>query len=135
MKRYWFPSIQAAIELDHNNPAQAIEVLEVAKPYELGGDPITLDTLYPVYLRGEAYLKERNPRAAIMEFENMLEHRGRIANGVIGALAYLQLGRAYALVPEPAQARRAYEKFLTLWKGADEATLLRQAKAEYSSLN
>ena len=47
MNGYWLPSIRAAIELDRKNPTQAIEALQVTKPYELGGDPITLDTLYP----------------------------------------------------------------------------------------
>ena len=136
MNRYWFPSIRAAIELTRNNPGRAIEVLQVAKPYELGGDPITLDTLYPVYLRGEAYLMERNAHAAISEFEKILEHRGRVANGVIGALAYLQLGRAYALSSDAPKARNAYQEFLALWKDADsDALLLQQAKAEYSPLN
>ena len=35
MNGYWLPSIRAAIELDRHNPARAIEVLQVAKPYEL----------------------------------------------------------------------------------------------------
>ena len=136
MNRYWFPSIQAAIELDKNNPARAIELLELAKPYELGGDPITLDTLYPVFLRGQAYLMQRNPNAARAEFEKIVEHRGRVANGVIGALVYLQLARAYALSRDVPKARNAYQKFLLLWNDADSnAPLLRQGKAEYSRLH
>jgi serine/threonine protein kinase/Tfp pilus assembly protein PilF len=136
MNRYWLPSIRAAIELDRKNPARAIEVLQIAEPYELGGDPITLDTLYPVYLRGQAYLMQRNAVAAIAEFQKILDHRGRVANGVIGALAYLQLGRAYAMSPDPQKARNAYQQFLALWKNADSDALpLRQAAAEYSALH
>jgi len=79
---------------------------------------------------------ERNAHAAISEFEEILEHRGRVANGVIGALAYLQLGRAYALSSDAPKARNAYQEFLALWKDADsDALLLQQAKAEYSPLN
>jgi serine/threonine protein kinase/predicted Zn-dependent protease len=136
MNSYWFPSIRAAIELDRNNPARAIEVLQVAKPYELGGDPITLDTMYPVYLRGQAYLMQRNSRAAVSEFEKILEHRGRVANGILGALAYLQLGRAYGLSRDTLKARNAYESFLAYWRDADfDAFLLRQANREYAALN
>jgi serine/threonine protein kinase len=136
MNRYWTPSIRAAIELDKNNPARAIELLEIAKPYELGGDPITLDTLYPVFLRGQAHLMQRNATASIAEFEKIVDHRGRVVNGVIGALVYLQLARAYALLPDIPKARDAYQKFLLLWKDADsDAPLLRQAKVEYSRLH
>jgi hypothetical protein len=136
MNRYWLPSIRAAIELDRHNPAQAIEILQAAKPYELGGDPITLDTLYPIYLRGQAYLMQWNSRAAVSEFEKILEHRGRVANGVFGSLVYLQLGRAYVSSSNTPKARSAYQQFLTLWKDADsDALLLRQAKTEYSTLH
>ena len=135
MNRYWFPSIRAAIEINRNNPARAIEVLQIAKPYEVGGDPITLDTLYPIYLRGQAYLMERNSGAAVSEFQKILEHRGRVANGILGVLAYLQLGRAYELSADASNAGAAYQNFLAFWKDADQdALLLRQAKAEYSTL-
>jgi tetratricopeptide (TPR) repeat protein len=132
---YWLPSIRAAIEIERKNPTRAIQALEISRPYELGGDPITLDTLYPVYLRGQAYLMQKNGRAAVAEFQKILDHRGRVANGALGALAHLQLGRAYALSSEPAKARTAYQDFLGLWKDADPNNLLlREAAAEYSRL-
>ena len=136
VSNYWAPSIRAAIAISQKNPARAIEALEVARPYELGGDPITLDTLYPVYLRGQAYLMERNAGAAVAEFQKILDHRGRVANGVLAALVYLQIGRAYALSSEVEKARNAYQQFLALWKNADsDALLLRQANQEYSVLH
>jgi len=136
LNSYWLPSIRAAIEIDRQNPAQAIQALQISRPYELGGDPITLDTLYPVYLRGQAYLMQRNGRAAAAEFQKILDHRGRVANGAVGALAHLQLGRAYALSADTAKARNAYRDFLTLWKDADPGiSLLREATAEYSRLH
>ena len=132
---YWLPSIRAAIEIDRKNPAQAIQALQITIPYELGGDPITLDTLYPVYLRGQAYLMQRNGTAAVAEFQKILDHRGRVANGALGALAHLQLGRAYAMAADGAKARAAYEDFLALWKDADpDVPLQREAAAEYSRL-
>jgi predicted Zn-dependent protease len=132
---YWLPSIQAAIEIDRKNPARAIEALQVTIPYETGGDPITLDTLYPVYLRGQAYLIQGNASAAVAEFQKILDRRGRVANGALGVLAHLQLGRAYALQADMAKARTAYQDFLSLWKDADpDIPLLRDAAAEYSRL-
>jgi len=133
---YWLPSIHAAIEIDRKGAARAIHALQIAIPYETGGDPITLDTLYPVYLRGQAYLMLGNASDAAGEFQKILDHRGRVANGALGALAHLQLGRAYALNSETAKARTAYKDFLSLWKDADPraSTLLLKATAEYSRL-
>ena len=136
LDKYWLPSIRAAIELDRKNPDKAIEALQITKPYELGGDPITFDTLYPVYLRGQAYLMQRKGSEAAAEFQNILDHRGRVTNGILGALAYLQLGRAYALASDTQKARNAYQQFLSLWKDADpDARLLKQATAEFSRLH
>jgi len=136
VNNYWLPSIRAAIELARKNPEQALKALEITKPYELGGDPITLDTLYPVYLRGEAYLMQQNASAAIAEFEKIPDHRGRAGNSILGALAYLQLGRAYALASETQNAKNAYQEFLALWKNSDSDALRKQqAAAEYSALH
>jgi tetratricopeptide (TPR) repeat protein len=135
LESYWLPSIRAAIEIERKNPARAIQALEISRPYELGGDPITLDTLYPGYIRGQAYLMQRNGGAAVSEFQKILDHRGRVANGALGALAHLQLGRAYALSSDTAKARTAYQDFQALWKDADSDNLLsREAAAEYSRL-
>ena len=77
-----------------------------------------------------------SPGAAVSEFEKILQHRGRVANGILGALAYLQLGRAYELSRDIPKARNAYQSFLAYWKDADsDLRLLQQAKAEYSALN
>jgi serine/threonine protein kinase/Tfp pilus assembly protein PilF len=136
LSSYWLPSIRAAIEIERKNPARAIQALEISKPYELGGDPITLDTLYPVYLRGQAYLMQKNGGDAVAEFQKIIDHRGRVTNGALGALAHLQMGRAYALSSDAAKAQTAYQEFLALWKDADaNSLLLREAAAEYSRLH
>ena len=133
---YWLPSIRAAIEIERKNPARAIQALEISRPYELGGDPITLDTLYPAYLRGQAYLMQKNGGQAVAEFQKILDNRGRVTNGALGALAHLQLGRAYALSSDTAKAQTAYQEFLALWKDADSnSLLLREAATEYSRLH
>jgi len=53
--------------------------------------------LYPVYLRGQAYLTGHEGAAAAAEFQEILDHPGVVLNEPIGALAHLGLGRAYAL--------------------------------------
>jgi cytochrome c-type biogenesis protein CcmH/NrfG len=91
--------------------------------------------MYPVYVRGEAYLAAHQGKEAAAEFQKILNHRGIVLNEPIGALAHLQLGRAYAMSGDSAKARAAYEDFLTLWKDADpDIPVLQQAKAEYAKL-
>ena len=134
---YWLPSIRAAIALDRGNAQQAIAELEGAA-YELGttmparflGGP-----MYPVYLRGLAYLKSGQGKPAAAELQKILDHRCLVGNYVLGALAHLQLGRAQAMVGDKAAARKSYQDFLALWKDADtDIPIYRQAKSEYASL-
>jgi len=135
MKLYWLPTINAAIELNIGNSSQGLVYLEAAVPYELGSPAPTLTgTLYPTYLRGQAYLMEHNSTAAAAEFQKLLDHRGIVLNFVTGALAHLQIGRAYAMAGDTAKAS-AYQDFFTLWKDADpDIRLLKEAKAEYAKL-
>ena len=87
------------------------------------------------YVRGEAYLAAHQGKEAAAEFQKILDHRGIVLNEPIGALAHLQLGRAYALQGDTAKARAAYQDFLGLWKDADpDIAILEQAKAEYAKL-
>jgi hypothetical protein len=67
--------------------------------------------------------------------QKILDHRGIVLNEPIGALAHLQLGRAYAIQGDTAKSRAAYQDFLTLWKDADpDIPIFKQAKAEYRKL-
>ena len=136
---YWLPTIRAAIEIDRKNPFKAIEILQAATPYELGVPEPNVTcgnaTLYPVYVRGSAYLLLRNGSAAAAEFEKFLDHRGVVLNCPFAALARLGLGRAYALQGDTTKAKSAYQDFLALWKDADpDIPILKQAKAEYAKL-
>jgi eukaryotic-like serine/threonine-protein kinase len=124
----YLPNLHAQLALTRNNPSKAIELLQAAAPYELGN-------LYSAYVRGEAYLAARQGTEAAAEFQKILDHRGIVVNHPIGALAHLQIGRAYALQGDTAKARAAYQDFLTLWKDADpDIPILKQAKAEYAKL-
>jgi serine/threonine protein kinase/tetratricopeptide (TPR) repeat protein len=126
------PTLHAQLALSSNDYARAIEVLEAAAPYELG----SVDhALYPIFVRGEIYLAAHKGSQAAVEFQKILDHRGIVLNGPIGALAHLQIGRAYAIQGDTTKAKAAYQDFLTLWKDADpDIPILIAAKAEYARL-
>jgi len=136
LKLYRLPSINAAIALRKGNSAQALEQLEIVKPYELGQPtPTPLGTLYPPFLRGQAYLLMQDGTAAAAEFQKVLDHRGIALNFPLGALAHLGLGRAYSVAGDAGKARTAYQDFFALWKDADTGIpILQQAKSEYAKL-
>jgi tetratricopeptide (TPR) repeat protein len=92
--------------------------------------------MYPVFVRGEAYLAAGQGSEAAAEFQKILAHPGVVLNQPIGALAHLGLGRAYALQGDTAKAKAAYQDFLRLWKDADpDVPILKQSKAEYAKLH
>ena len=136
MQNYWIPTVQAAIELQRHNPAKSIEILHASVPYELADPPpFSAGTMYPVYLRGEAFLGTGNGELAAAEFQKILDHPGVIANFPLRALSHLGLGRARSLSGDSAAARTAYQDFLALWKDADsDVRILQHAKVEYAKL-
>ena len=134
LKLYWFPAIEASMDLNAGNASQALIALEAAAPYELGG-PAPISNLYPVYVRGQAYLASHNGAAAAAEFQKILDHRGIVLNFPLGALAHLQLGRAYVMTGDTGKAKAAYQDFLNVWKDADpDIPILKEAKAEYAKV-
>jgi eukaryotic-like serine/threonine-protein kinase len=135
----YLPTLHALSALAHRAPSDAVERLQLAIPYDfaLPGTAYfsMFGGLYPAYVRGEAYLEARQGREAAAEFQKVLDHRGVVFADPIGALAHLQMGRAYALSGNKNKARAAYQDFLTLWKDADpDIPILKQAKAEYAKL-
>jgi tetratricopeptide (TPR) repeat protein/predicted Ser/Thr protein kinase len=131
------PTIHALTAIGHKDFRKAIEVLQDAAPYELAAPHFRpfATALYPVYMRGEAYLAANDGREAAAEFQKILDHRGIVLNEPIGALAHLQLGRAYVMQGDIAKANAAYQGFLALWKDADtDIPILKQAKMEYAKL-
>jgi serine/threonine protein kinase/tetratricopeptide (TPR) repeat protein len=137
LNNYWLPCIRAAMAIRHGDPQLAIGFLQVTAPYELGGMPPSPSgaTLYPAYLRGEAYMSMRRWSQAAAEFQKILDHRGLVWNFPLSVLARLQLGRAYARTGDTAGARKEYMDFLSLWRDADpNIPILREAKAEFGRL-
>ena len=156
MKRYplgtqmqilWLPTIQALSALDGKNPSRALNALQPAFAMELGLVPFSNNTscLYPVFVRGRAYLAAGQGNAAAAEFRKILDHSGIVGTCWTGALARLGLARARSLESKTShgadadaarvRALAAYKDFLTLWQDADPSILvLKEAKAEYASL-
>jgi hypothetical protein len=138
INRYWLPAIYASIEITRNNPAKALEDLQTAAPYELGSPLPQFEvggSLYPVYIRGEAYLLLHQGKEAAGEFQKFLDHRGVAVSCPLGAVARLQLGRAYAIQGDTVRSRAAYQDFFTLWKDADaDIPILNAAKSDYAKL-
>jgi tetratricopeptide (TPR) repeat protein/predicted Ser/Thr protein kinase len=134
----YLPTLHAKLAISKGNASEAFESLRAAAPYELGVSTASVygwTASYPVFVRGEAYLAAHQGSAAAAEFQEILDHRGIVVNELIGALAHLQIGRAYAMTGDTTKAKAAYQDFLTLWKDADPGIpIYKQAKAEYAKL-
>jgi serine/threonine protein kinase/tetratricopeptide (TPR) repeat protein len=138
LTNYWLPCIRAAIALSHANAPQAMAYLAPTVPYELAAinPPFSSGgALYPAYLRGQVYLANRQWDQAASEFQKILDHRGLVWNFPLGALARLQLARAYAGSGDTGTAAESYLAFLDLWRDADsDLPRLIEAKAEYANI-
>jgi eukaryotic-like serine/threonine-protein kinase len=131
-------TLRAKLAVSKGNASEALETLRAALPYELGWTTYSSygwTALYPVYVRGEAYLASHQGSEAAGEFQKILDHRGIVLNEPIGALAHLQIGRAYAMEGDTSKAKAAYQDFLTLWQDADpDIPILIAAKSEFAKL-
>jgi tetratricopeptide (TPR) repeat protein len=133
----YLPTIRAQLDLSRKDISKAIEDLQAATSYELGspGGGAFSPALYPVYVRGQAYLAAHRGSEASAEFQKILDNRGIVLNEPIGALAHLGLARASLLSGDTAKARAKYQDFFALWRDADaDIPILKQAKAEYEKL-
>jgi eukaryotic-like serine/threonine-protein kinase len=145
----YLPTLRALFALNRGEPARALELLQTNVPYELAVPGIDyyffFGGLYPVYVRGQAYLAEDAGAEAAAEFQKMLDNPGIVVSDPVGAIAHLGLARAYASQARNSQgaqsdvartkALAAYQDFLTLWKDADpDIPIYGQAKAEYAKL-
>ncbi len=135
----YLPVLHALLAVNDGDPSRAIDLLQIAVRFELGTPGSSFNgnfgSLYPVYVRGQAYLAAHKGAEAAAEFQKILDHRGIIISDPLGALARLQLGRAFVLAGDKTKAKTAYQEFLTLWKDGDpDIPILKQAKAEYAKL-
>jgi hypothetical protein len=137
----YLPTLRALFALNGPRPdaAAAIQALETASRYDLALGRVgfigRFGGLYPIYVRGQAYLAAQQPAAAAAEFQRMLDHRSIVLVDPMDAMARLQLARAFALLGDPVKAKRAYDDLFSLWRNADpDIPVLKQARAEYAKL-
>ena len=137
-KGAWLPMVRAALSLHRGDPDAAVEHLEGARRVELG----TNAALWPAYLRGLAYLNQRNEDLARVEFQKILDNEGVLvpwdfspAGTTLYPLAYLGRARAAARRGDLDASRQTYEALFKLWQNADsEIVIVRDAKREYRQL-
>jgi hypothetical protein len=133
---YWLPTIRGAIALSKGDGRKAVDLLQPASVYELGQpSQFQFCTMYPIYVRGLAFLKQGLGQQASVEFQKIIDHPGLVVNFPLGSLARLELGRARVVGGDKASARQAYDTFFGLWKDGDSgAPILKEAKAESGKL-
>ena len=134
----YLPTLRAELALiDPNGAAKSIEALAAASPYELGipGSSTFWTNLYPVYVRGEAYLAAHQGAQAAAEFQKIIDWPGVALNEPIAALAQLGQARAYIEAKDVRKGREVYDRFFALWKDADDdIPVLHEARWEYQKL-
>ena len=125
------PLVGAGIEKNRGNFAQAVQLMEAVRGYELGA---VLGTSVN-FARGNLYLQQRMGNEAAREFKKIIDHPGVDFFSPAHALSHLGLGRAAAINGDTAGARKAYQDFFALWKDADaDLPVLVQARKEYEEL-
>jgi eukaryotic-like serine/threonine-protein kinase len=136
----YVPVLRGLAALGRGKPADSVEQLQIALPYELAANGLNFSSYYlgglhSAYVRGEALMAAKRYAEAAAEFQKILDHRGIVGTDPIGVLAHLQLGRVFALSGDRTRAKAAYEAFLALWKEADaDIPILKSARAEYARL-
>jgi eukaryotic-like serine/threonine-protein kinase len=135
----YLPALRGLAAIGGKDPRKAIDLLQTNSAYEFAVPPLAFNTyfggLYPVYLRGLAYLAMNQGAKAADEFQEILDHKGLTVGDPVSAMARLQLARSFFRAGDTARAKAAYQQFLNLWKDADpDIPILKQAKAEYSKL-
>jgi tetratricopeptide (TPR) repeat protein len=139
----YVPTLRALAALKERDPARAIELLRPAATYEFaqpsisfaGAGGVGFGAMYPTYVRGLAYLALRQPAEAAAEFQKILDHQGVILEDPMGALARLQLARAWSMAGDTVKTKAAYTDLVALWKDADSGiAVVKEARTEYGKL-
>jgi tetratricopeptide (TPR) repeat protein len=138
VKFNYLPVHNALLAIRRGEPGGAVDQLQVSAVYDLaipGSWFGFYGNLYAPYVRGEAFLAAQRGAEAAAEFQKIIAHRGIVQFDPVGAVARLELGRAYVSAKDTGKAKAAYEDFLRLWKDADQdVPILRNAKKEYLTI-
>jgi tetratricopeptide (TPR) repeat protein len=133
----YLPALRALEALNQGDPAKALEMTQVATPYDLAVPGTAFysgaffGAMYPIYVRGLAYSRMGRHREAAGEFQKLLDHPGIVLNDPIGPMARLQLARALSASGDRAKSAAAYKDLLTIWKNADpDVPAVQEARAE-----
>ncbi len=135
----YLPTLRALFSLNAHDAAAAIQSLQTTSRFDLALGGVGFNgffgALYPIYVRGEAYLAAHQPAAAAAEFQRIVDHRSIVLGDPVDAMARLQLPRALALSGDTVKAKSAYNDLFTLWKNADpKIPMVNEARAEYAKL-
>jgi eukaryotic-like serine/threonine-protein kinase len=128
LQSVFVPIVKAAAEINHDNPAKAIDLLDLATLYGRSNTGVW-------YCRGLAYLKLGQGNEAAQAFQHVIDMRALNFAEALVPFSYLGLARAYALQGDQARSRIAYQDLFAIWKDADpDLAPLKTAKAEYAKL-
>ena len=111
VKFTYAPVLRAVSALQRGKPANSLDELQISLPYELAANGLNfnhfyLGGLHSAYVRGEALISSHRYAEAAVEFQKILDHRGLVGLDPIGALAHLQLGRAYRILRRQDQGEK-----------------------------
>lgn len=138
VKFVYVPTLRAILAENHRNYAEAVEQLESEAPYDLeipGTWAGFFGDMYPVYVRGLAYLGMNQPQEAFAQFQKIIDHRGIVGSDPVGALAQLQMARALAAAGDKQKSKALYDTFLRTWKNADsDVAIFKKAQSEFGRL-
>ncbi len=135
----YLPMLNALARLHRREPAESVSLLEKTLPFEFATPGTNFfgffGGLYPAYVRGQSFLALGQGDKAAREFQKIIDHPGVVYADPVGALAYLEIGRACVLSGNAARAKSAYQEFFSYWREADpDLPVYKRAKAEYSRL-
>jgi outer membrane protein assembly factor BamD (BamD/ComL family) len=135
----YLPTLRALFSLSAHDQAAVIQSLQTASRFDLALSGLGFNgyfgALYPIYVRGMAYLAGGRAADAAGEFQRIVDHRSIVLVDPMDAFARLQLARALVRTGDTAKAKAAYGDLLTLWEHADaKIPVVEQARAEYARL-
>ena len=114
--------------LKGHRPAEAVDLLEPARPYQLR------DFKVP-YLRAEAETEAGSIAAAEADYRLILDNKGVDPIAPVYSLSHLRLARLLVLEKKTEAARREYQAFLNAWNDGDpELKILADARRELTDL-